>query len=380
MGGSLVAVHERANGLFTMSTQGSEDTEKSHDPTPQKLKKAREKGEVARSTDLSVASSYAGLLLASLAIGPQSVVAIGGVLSDLLGQPDVIRDQIFGSHGGTTAGMLILEISSTVLPWFAVPAAVVLLSILAQRAFVVAPAKIKPKLSRISITSNARNKFGRSGLFEFFKSFAKLVSYSICLGAFIWVNLPEFLALLRSGPEIVAAQMARFSTEFLLLILLVSGLIGFVDAVWQHTEHLRKNRMSHKEMTDESKEAEGDPHFKNKRRARAQEIAMNQMMSDVPRADVIIVNPTHFAIALEWSRQPGSAPVCVAKGVDEVALSIRRAAEQAGVPIHSDPPTARALCATVEIGQEIPEEQYRAVAAAIRFAQDMRDRARARVW
>ena len=109
------------------------------------------------------------------------------------------------------------------------------------------------------------------------------------------------------------------------------------------------------------------------------EISQNQMMPEVPKADVVIVNPTHYAVALKWSRSPGEAPVCVAKGVDEIAHAIRKAASEAGVPIHSDPPTARALHATVEIGAEIPVEQYRAVAAAIRFAQAMRERARGRV-
>ena len=103
---------------------------------------------------------------------------------------------------------------------------------------------------------------------------------------------------------------------------------------------------------------------------------MNRMMSDVPTADVVIVNPTHYAVALKWSRKPGAAPTCVAKGVDEVAARIREAAQASSVPIHSDPPTARALHATVDLGQEILEEHYMAVAAAIQFAEKMRHRAR----
>jgi flagellar biosynthetic protein FlhB len=101
------------------------------------------------------------------------------------------------------------------------------------------------------------------------------------------------------------------------------------------------------------------------------------MLADVPKADVVIVNPTHFAVALKWSRRKGAAPVCVAKGVDEVAARIRAAAAEAGVPIHRDPPTARALHATVNLGEEVRPEHYRAVAAAIRFAERMRSRARA---
>jgi flagellar biosynthetic protein FlhB len=136
--------------------------------------------------------------------------------------------------------------------------------------------------------------------------------------------------------------------------------------------------MTLKELKDESKEAEGDPHLKQHRRMRAQELALNQMMGEVPNADVIIVNPTHYAVALKWSRMPGAAPECVAKGVDEVALRIREAATEAGVPIHSDPPTARALYATTDIGREIDPDHYEPVAAAIRFAEAMRQKARER--
>ena len=108
-------------------------------------------------------------------------------------------------------------------------------------------------------------------------------------------------------------------------------------------------------------------------------IAQNQMMAEVPKADVIIVNPTHYAVALKWSRLPGEAPICVAKGVDEIARAIRETAQEAGVPIHSDPPTARSLYATAEIGEEIGPDFYRAVAAAIRFAEAMREKAKNRI-
>jgi len=157
---------------------------------------------------------------------------------------------------------------------------------------------------------------------------------------------------------------------------IIATVIGGIDAIWQHSEHLRKNRMSRKEITDETKNAEGDPHLKQERRQRAMEIAQNQMMADVPKADVIIVNPTHYAVALKWSREKGDAPVCVAKGVDEIARAIRETAIAAGVPIHSDPPTARSLHATTEIGQQIAPDHYQTVAAAIRFAERMRQRAR----
>jgi flagellar biosynthesis protein FlhB len=152
----------------------------------------------------------------------------------------------------------------------------------------------------------------------------------------------------------------------------VALVLGVADLLWQRLSFRRRHMMTRKEMTDEHKESEGDPQLKAQRRARAVAIAMNQMLADVPRADVVIVNPTHYAVALKWERGAGRAPVCVAKGVDDVARAIRERAQEAGVPLRSDPPTARALHATVEIGQEVGRAEWRAVAAAIRFAEKVR--------
>ena len=221
-----------------------------------------------------------------------------------------------------------------------------------------------------------KNKFGRGGLFEFAKSTVKLCIYSIVLGVFLYSKLPEILSTLYLTPALIGVSLARLTLSFLLIVLAISLAIGAVDFMWQKAEHTRKNRMSRKEITDEAKQQEGDPHMKQKRRQRAQEIALNQMLADVPDADVIIVNPTHFAVALKWSRMPGAAPECVAKGVDEIAVRIREIAAESGVPIHSDPPTARAIFATVEIGRQIEPDHYKAVAAAIRFAEMIRKKAR----
>lgn len=359
-----------------MSGSDQDEAEKSHEATPQKLQKAREKGDVARSTDLSVAAAYAGLLLAATAIGAQSVRQLGTGLMVLLDRPDRISRLVFDGAPSAPIGGIMGNIFGALAPWFAIPAALVLLSILAQRALVFAPSKIEPKLSRISILSNAKNKFGRSGLFEFAKSFAKLLLYSICLGLFLKARLSDIIGAIDTSPRFAIALMARLCVEFMFIALLIAAGLGGIDAIWQHKEHLRKNQMSRKEIMDETKDAEGDPHIKQQRRFRAQEIASSKMMADVPSADVVIVNPTHYAVALKWSRAAGAAPVCVAKGVDEIAAVIREKAQTAGVPIHSDPPTARALHATVEIGHEIAEEHYAPVAAAIRFAEDMRRRAK----
>ena len=359
---------------------GEEDqSAKVFDPTPHKLMEARRKGEVAKSADLMTAAGYAGFLVALILAGASGLEQAGTALMVLIDRAAQLAPLFFeGSPQPPMAGM-ITPVLAGLAPLFLVPAVAVVLSILAQRALVFAPVKLEPKLSRISPVANAQNKFGRAGLFEWAKSFAKLVFYSVCLAVFIALRLPDMIAALQTDPALVLQLLSELCITFLFIVVLISGLIGGIDAVWQHFEHIRKNRMSHKEMMDELRTSEGDPHLKQERRQRAMAIAQNRMMADVPKADVVIVNPEHYAVALKWSRKPKEAPVCVAKGVDEVAKAIRETAQSAGVPIHSDPPTARSLFATTEIGQQVPPDFYRAVAAAIRFAETMRHRAKGRI-
>lgn len=358
-----------------MSEQ-SDETDKSFDPTPQKLLEARKKGEVAKSVDLMTAAGYAGLTLALFAFGSSALLEFGSQMSVLLDQPVRIAQDVF--EGGPVAPMsgIFWHAGLSVSPIFLFPALAVLIAVLAQRAFVVAPSKLQPKLSRISLIQNAKQKFGRSGFFEFFKSFLKLVLYSVALTIFLVIRLPDMVAVIHSSPGTVTLLLIELSLYFLGIVVLISAALGGVDAVFQYQEHMRKNRMSRKEIMDETKNSEGDPYMKQERRARAQGIAAQRMMQDVPMADVVVVNPTHYAVALKWDRTSGGAPTCVAKGVDAMALRIREVAQENAVPIHSDPPTARALHATTEIGSEIEPEHYHAVAAAIRFADKMRARAR----
>lgn len=353
-----------------------DDTDKSFDPTPQKLLEARKKGDIAKSADLQTAAGYAGLTVAFLAVGTQAVVAFGSLMQGFLDQSAEISNVLFSDAPGATIGGILWQSSLDLSPIFILPGLAVLGAILAQRAFVVAPSKLQPKLSRISLLENAKQKFGRNGFFEFSKSFAKLVIFSTCLALFLNARLPEMIAAIHTGPGFVVSMLAEMCIAFLMVVVLVSAALGAIDAVWQHQEHIRKNRMSRKEIMDENKNSEGDPHLKQERRARAQAIATQQMMADVPKADVIIVNPTHYAVALKWTRAAGTAPVCVAKGVDEIALRMREIATEAAIPIHSNPPTARALHAVTNVGDEVPPEHYQAVAAAIRFADSMRERVR----
>lgn len=355
--------------------QGDDEGEsKIHDPTPRKLEQAREKGDIPRSADLTAAIGYLGMLLAGLLVGGVAVQGIGAAGVTLIGQADALAPTLFSGHGGGLPGAILSQSLSVLLPFFAVPFLLVVLGLLAQRDLVFTPDKLIPKLSRVSLIQNAKQKFGLTGLVEFAKSFVKLLAYSAALGVYLMSDLERLVASAALDPQQVALLTGRLALEFLGIVVVIAFAIGAIDAIWQYADHRRRNRMSHKELRDETKETEGDPYLKDRRRQKGYEIAQNKMLADVPKASVIIVNPTHYAVALEWSAASAGAPVCMAKGVDSVALRIREIAQDARIPIHSDPPTARALHATVDVGEEIGRDHYVQVAAAIRFAERVRQR------
>ncbi len=358
---------------------GEEDSgEKSHDPSQQKIDKSRKKGDIARSTDVSAAAGYLGLFVALGFVGLEGVGKAAGVLAQVFGHADTLSHSLLSSGGSAMAAQMIGQVFVALAPIFILPFTAALLVSLAQRIFIFAPEKLRPKGNRISPISGFKNKFGTKGLVEFLKTVIKMVMVATGVYVLLRNKKDEILGMVRANPAEVALEMGRILSSMLLIVMTIAIGIALVDFLWQKYHHLQKLRMSYKELQDESKEAEGDPHMKGQRRQRAQEIATNQMLHDVPRADVIVVNPTHYAVALEWARTPGTAPVVIAKGVDDVARRIREVAAESGVPIHSDPPTARALYATVKIGHEIDPDHYRAIAAAIRFAAEMRTKAKER--
>ena len=356
---------------------GEDEADKEHEASQQKLDQARKDGDIPRSVDLQTAVATGGFLLALFSLGAWAVSRAGTAGMVLLDQADRLSTLIIAGGSGPIVGA-ILAFAGPPLALLLIAPVLVLALLFATRGIVFAPSKLAPKLSRISILSTAAQKFGLDGLVEFAKSTVKLGIVSLILYTFLAGRLEDILASLYLTPAMSAALMARLVLEFLFIVFLIQLAIGGVDYLWQVFRHRQRHRMSRKEMMDEFKESEGDPHLKSARRQRAQEVATNRMLTDVASANVVVVNPTHYAVALKWDRSKGGAPVCVAKGVDEIARKIRERAAEHGVPLHSDPPTARAIHATVEIGQEIRVEHYRAVAAAIRFADAMRRKARRR--
>jgi flagellar biosynthetic protein FlhB len=370
----LVAIDAKLSGrTFSGCAMSEEDDDKQYEPSQKRLDDARARGEIPKSTDLNTAASYAGFVLVALVGGAALLQEFGQAGMVLLDQPDRLSTLIFDQAAAPIAG-LSMGFGKPTLPLFIFPGAAVLLALVGQRAFHFAPEKLAIKWSRISPLATAKNKFGREGLFEFGKSFAKMLVVGIILAMQLSSNATEILASMQLEPAQAVALMLRLLLHFMFLVVITIMVFGGADYMWQRAQHMRRNMMTRKELMDEMKDSEGDPHVKQQRRQRGQEIATNRMLQEVPQADVILVNPTHYAVALKWSRKGRSAPICIAKGVDEVAARIREKAAEAGVPIHSDPPTARAVYGTVDIGQQIRPEHYRAVAAAIRFAETMRKR------
>ena len=357
-------------------SEDSAEGDKSYEPTERKLQEARRRGELPYSADLVTAAGYAGLAGFAALGGAAALAAAGAVLQGLLEQ---------GLRGGSSpqeAGRLLREgllaLALPVAGWFVVPAAVALLAVLAQGGQVFALTRIEPAWHKVSPLAALRQKFGAAGLVEFLKGIVKSTLIAIVLGLYLVQRLPDIIAAVALDPRQVTVAMFSAVVDVALLATAVALVIGLFDLVWQRVHHIMRQRMSRKELEDELRDTEGDPKLKGQRRQAAIAIAMNQAAAAVPKADVVIVNPTHYAVALAWERGGGRAPVCIAKGVDEVALQIRRIAAEAGVPLRSDPPTARALHAAVAVGEEIPRSHFRAVAAAIRFADKVRQRQRSR--
>ncbi len=344
--------------------------DKPYDATPAKLDKARRAGDIALSREAISAATYAGLFVALIWAG-RTATDIAMELRGFVIYPSDVAATAF--NGGQNAAWAIgWRIASAAAILFALPAGCALVAVLAQNALVFAPDKLKPKISRLSVLSNAKKKFGPEGLAEFSRTLGKLI-FILCLISVVFLpRLENLPAMVGASPSAIVALL-RIETLWLLgPITLFAIIVAAIDLPLAHKAWRKRLRMSHDEMRRENRETEGDPHMRQSRRDRATAIATNRMLNDVPTASVIIVNPTHFAVALKWSHADKSAPICIAKGADELARQIIERAIENKVPIRRDPPTARALFATIEIGGEIERAHFAAVAAAIHFTEKMR--------
>ncbi len=351
-----------------MSDDKNEGQEKTLEASEQKLKKARDKGDIVQSTEIHTVMMYIGTLLAILILGTVVSKNMLTTLAAMLEYPDRVAGGLLMDEGSGLTAHIFGRLAISIFPFFALPALFVVLSLIGQRAVVFSPSKLQPKLNKLSIIANAKKKYGPGGLGEFLKSFAKLVVILVIASFFFYKEYEVLPAYAGMSAKLLPGLLAQKALELIFYVLIGAAFIAAIDYPAKWIRHRQKMRMSVQEARDENKENEGDPYQKQRRRQRAQEIAQSTMLQDVTSANVIIVNPTHYSVALMWDRESGEAPKCVAKGKDHMAFRIRERATMSGVPIHEDPPCARALFATTEVGDIIPREQYAAVAAAIHYA------------
>lgn len=351
-----------------------ESDDKQFDPSEGKLRKAREEGDIPRSAELQAALAYLGFWFAVVFAATWAVPRWTRMAARALGSEPWPQGR--GQSVMDLARAMGAQAGLAVLAAVAIIALPVILGIVVQRSMVLTPKKLLPDPKRIDPIKNAGQKFGKSGLVTFAISLGKVV----LVGVGGWFLYSGLFAWLMSSGAMADLQwvdgLGVILRRAIWLALGIGAVFAGIDLVWKRLEYRKRHRMTRREMQDEYKESEGDPHLKAARRQKGVDIVLSSMLADVEKADVVIVNPTHYAVALEWKRGSGRAPVCLAKGVDEVARRIRERAKDHQVPIWSDPPCARALHATVEIGNEIAPEHFAPVAAAIRFAEAMRRKAR----
>lgn len=238
---------------------------------------------------------------------------------------------------------------------------------LVQTGLLYSPDKIKPEWKKVSPLAGLKRILGPDGLMQFFKSLVKIVM----VGWVGWVVMKPYIHPLKELAALDPAAMLPLMVEILRKLVFATAALMLViagfDWFWQRQRFLKRMRMTKEEQKEEFKNSEGDPHFKAKRRQIAIQRSRRRMMAAVPNATMVVMNPTHYAVALRYEAGEAAAPQCVAKGMDAVALKIRALAEEHGVPIIEDPPLARALYAAVELDDYIPPAHYEAVAKLIGF-------------
>lgn len=342
-----------------------DDSQKTEEPTGKRLSDAREKGQVPRSQEVSHWFMILALALVVGIFAPSLTADLGGVLRPFLERPHLmaledggLRDVLAGS------AIAILKVSL-------VPLAIILAAGLAagtiQNGIIVTTEQIRPKLSNIGLKRGFKKMFSTRALADFAKGLLKLAIVGTVVALILWPDRDAVLVIPTMGVTDLLALVQEEATKVIVGVLSVMTLITAMDVFYQRFLHHKELRMTKQQVKDEHKQSEGDPLIKSRLRQIRVERARKRMMAAVPEADVVITNPTHYAVALKYDQKTMEAPRVVAKGVDNVALRIRAVAEEHGVAVVENPPVARALHASVDLDQEIPPEHYKAVAEIIGY-------------
>jgi len=343
----------------------TDESQKTEDPTPKKLEDARKKGQVPLSKEINnwmllfagtiVIAAFAGPVFQNLAILMQTFIEQSHAMPRVPGGFGIILGDAFKD----VFRILGVPLSIFVLAAF--------LSPFVQIGPLFSAESLKPDISKISIIKGFSRLFSGRSLMEFAKGILKLVMVGV-VGTIILMPYFKSVDHLIGLPiPALLLEIKNLIIWLMIGVLIVLLVIAVIDLVYQRYEHNKKMRMSRQEVKDEFKQSEGDPHVKAKLRTLRAEKARQRMMAAVPEADVVITNPTHYSIALKYDRESMEAPICVAKGTDEVALRIREVAKENDVELYENKPLARALYDVIEIDQIIPAEHFKAVAEIISF-------------
>lgn len=349
-----------------MSESQDEAGDKPYEASPRKLEEARKKGEIARSQDTVTLGALVFFIIALMILFSNMMPNVIMMIREFVRQSIGSSDVAFGTKTSNEVWLWIRPILATI---FLLPAVLLIIGFIAAKQLLFTQSNLAMKLNRISPMANAKKKYGLSGIFGFGKTVLKFSIFSILFTTFLYASSRLFDDIAMLAPHFVLERLYAESLRWFIVATLAYVIFASIDVVWQRKEHAKKNRMSHKELKDEQKNEEGDEMVRQQRRAKAEEIATNRMLLDVPKASVVITNPTHYAVALKWTGESTGVPKCVARGKDETARRIRETAIQSGIPLFRDPPTARDLYANVKVGASIDRDHYKAVAIAISYAQ-----------
>lgn len=352
-----------------MAENQNDDQERSEDPTQKKLEDAIKRGDVAKSQEVNTWFLLAGGTLALFAFGGAAADRLARTFAQLFATSHAIG--MDGRAIVRLGGHILVDVLIAIGPLLVILVIAAIGSNLLQHRWLWTGESLKPKLSRISPASGAKRMFSKHALVQFAKGLAKIGVVSAVILAVMAPEVDTITRLIGGDYTMILPVASTLSLRLLFGVVAVMAVVAALDWLWsRHTWHERQ-RMSVREIREEYKETEGDPTIKAKLRQIRQSRMRRRMMSEVPTATVVITNPTHYAVALKYERGM-NAPLCVAKGMDALALRIRKLAEENRVPVVENPPLARALHKSVDLDEEVPPEHYKAVAEVIGYVMQMR--------
>jgi flagellar biosynthetic protein FlhB len=352
--------------------EGGDQEDRTEEPTERKLDEAINRGDVPRSQEISTFFVLAALTLALVLTAAGSGRMLASELRGYLMNAHLVPDSGAGMLSAGTRG-LWAGFSAIAMP-IALIGAAALAGGLVQHRPLWTFEPLAPKFSRLSPMEGAKRIFGKQAMVQFLKGLAKILIVGAVATSVLWSERDRLESFAAMPLPLLLGSILSLSIKLLGAILAVYAIVAIGDAVYQRISWHNRQRMSKEELKQEHKEQEGNPEVKGRmRQIRAQRLR-KRMMAAVPNATVIIANPTHFAVALKYETGM-PAPICVAKGIDVLALRIRAVATENNVPVVENPPLARALHAAVEIDTEIPVEHYKAVAEVIGYVLRLRRRA-----